>query len=365
MTTIHDRYAHLLVHYCLELQPGEKVQIRSTHLAEPLLQALMREILEAGAHPHFDVSFRDQERLFLTHANDAQLDYVPSAYRESMETFDAYAVILSSYNTKHLQHVDAARSRRMAAARSESRRIYMERTATREMKRTLCLFPTEAAAQEASMSLAEYEAFVYGACLLDREDPVAAWMGVRERQQAIVDRLNACTEVRYRNADSDIAFRTEGRIWINSDGRTNMPSGEVYTSPVEDSVNGHIRFNYPGIFMGREIEDIRLEVRDGEVVRWEAKRGQELLDQLLQTPGARRFGEAAIGTNYGIDRLTRNMLFDEKMGGTVHMALGQSYPATGGKNESDVHWDLLADMTENAEILADGERIYENGRFIF
>jgi aminopeptidase len=365
MQTIYDRYAHLLVHYCLELQAGEKVQFRSTHLAEPLLQALMRECLEAGAHPHFDVSFRDQDRLFLEHANDAQLSYVPTAYSEALETFDAYAVIIAPFNTKHLQNVDAAKSKALSAARSKSRSIYMQRTATREMKRTLCVFPTEAAAQEAGMSLPEYQDFVFAACKLDQEDPKAAWLQVRAEQQAVVDKLNSCTEVRYVNADSDISFRTEGRIWMNSDGQTNMPSGEVYTSPIEDSVNGHIRFNYPGIFMGREIEDIRLQVKDGEVVKWEAKRGQELLDKLLETPGARRFGEAAIGTNYNIDRLTRNMLFDEKMGGTIHMALGQSYPATGGKNQSDVHWDLLANMRDGGQIFADGERIYENGRFTF
>ncbi len=364
MQTVHERYARLLVHYCLELKPGERVQINSTHLAEPLLQALQREILQAGALPHFHTSFRDQERLFLAHASDEQMDYVPTSYRESMEEFEAYLVIIAPFNTKDLQQTDPARSRRLAASRSKSRKIYMQRTATRTMKRNLCLFPTEASAQDAGMSLAEYTDFVYGACMLFEEDPVAAWREVRRKQQAIVDLLNGRKHIRYTGPDIDIQFSTEGRTWINSDGQTNMPSGEVYTSPVENSVNGHIRFSYPGIFMGREIEDIRLEVKDGQVVKWQAARGQELLDELLALPGARYFGEAAIGTNYRIDRLTRNMLFDEKIGGTIHMALGQSYFQTGGKNESDIHWDMLANMRTGGAIYADDEQIYENGEFI-
>jgi aminopeptidase len=365
MQSIHDRYAKLLVQYCLELKPGEKVQINSTYLAEPLLQALQREVLEAGAFPHFSTSFRDQDRLFLEYAKDGQLDYVPTSYRESMETFDAFLSIISPFNTKDLQLVDPAKSRRFAAARSQSRKIYMERTGTREMKRNLCLFPTEASAQEAGMSLSEYERFVYGACMLLEPDPVQAWLDVRGKQQKVVDLLNSRTSIRYTGPDIDIQFSTKGRTWINSDGQTNMPSGEVYTSPVENSVNGHIRFSFPGIFMGREIEDIQLTVKDGEVVKWEAKRGKALLDELLALPGARYFGEAAIGTNYNIQRQTRNMLFDEKMGGTIHMALGQSYFQTGGKNESDIHWDMLANMRDGGAIYADDEKIYENGQFIF
>ncbi len=365
METIHDRYARLLVHYCLELKPGEKVQINSTYLAEPLLQALQRELLEAGALPHIHAAFRDQDRLFLAHAQDHQLEYVPTAYRESMETFDAYLVIMAPFNTKEMQLVDPAKTRKMTSARSQSRKIYMERTGTRAMKRNLCLFPTEASAQEAGMSLAAYEKFVYGACLLMEPDPVQAWKTVRANQQKVVDLLNMRESIRYTGPDIDIRFSTKGRTWINSDGQTNMPSGEVYTSPVEETVNGHIRFSFPGIFMGREIEDIHLTVKDGEVVKWEAKRGKELLDELLSLPGARRFGEAAIGTNYHIQQLTRNMLFDEKMGGTIHMALGQSYFQTGGKNESDVHWDMLANMRNGGAIYADDEKIYENGEFLF
>jgi aminopeptidase len=362
---LQDKYAQLLVNYCLELKPKEKVMIKSTYLAEPLLQSLQKAILESGAYPHWEISFEDQEKLNLLHANDDQLSYVPNSYKEAMEEFDAYLFIIAPFQTRNLEGVDPSRGKVAADARAPYRSRYMERTATREMKRNLCLFPTEASAAEAGMSLEEYQQFVLQACKLDQDDPLASWIEVRKMQQGIVDLLNERESVRYLGPDIDIKFSTKGRTWINSDGRTNMPSGEVYTSPVEDSVEGHIRFTFPGVYMGREIEDIQLTVKGGEVVSWEAKKGKEFLDEILEVPGARQFGEAAIGTNYGIDRLTKNMLFDEKMGGTVHMALGQSYLQTGGKNQSNIHWDLLANMRDGGEIYADDELIYKNGQFIF
>ncbi|HHB52662.1 MAG TPA: aminopeptidase, partial [Saprospiraceae bacterium] len=184
-------------------------------------------------------------------------------------------------------------------------------------------------------------------------------------QQAAVDLLNKREFIQYKGEGIDISFKTTGRIWMNSDGQTNMPSGEVYTSPVEDSVNGVVQFTYPAIFQGHEVEGVTLWVKDGYVEKWEAKRGNEFLTQILKTEGARRFGEAAIGTNYDINRFTKNILFDEKIGGTIHMALGQSYLQTGGQNKSSVHWDMIAGMQNGGEIWADGEKIYQNGRFVF
>jgi aminopeptidase len=228
----------------------------------------------------------------------------------------------------------------------------------------LCEFPTDSQAQECGLSRAEYEDFVFSACFLNNDNPSSRWEEVHATQQAAVDHLTNSQHVRFKGPDMDIAFSTVGRVWVNSDGKRNMPSGEVYTSPVEDSVEGHIRFSYPGIYMGQEIENIHLEVHKGEVVKWEAAKGKELLDHLLEIQGANRFGEAAIGTNNGIQRFSRNMLFDEKMGGTIHMALGSSYGEAHGKNESAIHWDLLADMRHGGEIFADGEVIYRDGRFI-
>jgi aminopeptidase len=214
------------------------------------------------------------------------------------------------------------------------------------------------------MSLAEYTDFVFGAGLLDHDDPVAEWRRIDAQQEKICDILNTKSDLRIVSTDTDISMSIAGRKWINCSGHENFPDGEVFTGPVEDTVNGHIRFSFPGIYAGKEIEDIRLEFKDGKVVKATAAKGEELLQALLETDeGARFVGELAVGTNFGIQNFTQNMLFDEKIGGTVHLAIGASYPESGGKNKSGIHWDMLCDMREGGEIYADGELIYRNGNF--
>ena len=361
---MENRYARLLVRYCLDLRPGERLYVKSTTLAEPLVREVYREALRAGAHVEVDLDFREKHRIMLAEAGQEQLEYVSPFYRQAMEEFEAYLYIRAPFNLREDQSNDPQKSRMRQQAQAGVMKTYFERTADRRLKRNLCQYPTQASAQEAGMSLEEYEQFVYRACRLYDTDPVQAWLDVRRDQQAVVDHLNACTTVRYRNEKTDITFSTGGRTWINSDGQTNMPSGEVYTSPVEDSANGIVHFDYPAIYQGHEVEDVTLWVERGEVQRWEARRGQAVLDQVFTIPGTRRFGEAAIGTNYRINRFTKNILFDEKIGGSFHMAIGQSYLQAGGRNESTVHWDMIADMTKGGEIHADGELIYENGRFL-
>ncbi len=362
--TILQKYARLLVHYCLDLQPGERLFVQSTTLAEPLVREIYRTGIRAGAIVETDLQFREQQRILLTEGNPRQLAHFSPAYARAMQEYEAYLYIRAPFNLREEQNVDGERTKARQEAGSALRQRYFERTATRDLKRSLCQFPTQAAAQQAQMSLEEYEFFVYQACGLFAEDPTSHWLQVRQDQQHIVDHLNRCTSVRYVGPDTDICFSTKGRTWINSDGQTNMPSGEVYTSPVEDSVNGHIHFSFPGLYMGHEVEGVTLWVRDGYIEKWEAARGKEFLDYIFSLEGARRFGEAAIGANYGIDRLTRNILFDEKMGGTIHMAVGQSYLQAGGKNQSGVHWDMITDMRSGGQVFADDELIYENGRFL-
>ena len=358
-----ERYAHLLVHYCLELRKDELLYISSTTLAEPLVREVFREALRVGAHVLTDLSFREQGRILLTEGSDAQLQRLPVLFDYAMQHADAFLNIRAPFNLREDQNVPADRRRLRQEALKPAYKTYFERTGTGAMKRSLCQYPTQANAQEAGMSLEEYEQFVFGACRLNEDDPVAAWLEVRRRQQHIVDYLDARTNIHFEGPGTDITFSTRGRKWINSDGRANMPSGEVFTSPVEDSVNGHIHFQYPAIYMGHEVEGVTLWVKDGYIERWEATRGKEFLDQIFEIPGTRRFGEAAIGTNYRIDRFTKNILFDEKIGGTVHMAIGQSYLQAGGKNESSVHWDMIADMRQGGIVRADREVIYENGYF--
>ncbi|MGB5031265.1 MAG: aminopeptidase, partial [Saprospiraceae bacterium] len=214
------------------------------------------------------------------------------------------------------------------------------------------------------MSLEEYEMFVYGACHLFAENPADAWLKVRAQQQHIVDYLNRCDLILYKNSTSDISFNVKNRIWINSDGRSNMPSGEVFTGPIENSVNGYIYFNFPTVYMGHEVEGVTLFVENGYVTKWDAEKGKDFLDEIFKIDGSRYFGEVAVGTNYNIQRTTKNILFDEKIGGSVHMAVGQSYKQTGGQNTSPIHWDLITDMKNGGEIFADGQLIYKDGMFI-
>lgn len=365
MDSMLTKYAQLLVQYCLSVQEGERLYIASTTLAEPLVREVWREALRAGAIVEVDLAFREKNRIMYAEASDAQLKHVPPVYKQAMEEFDCYLNIMAPFNLREDQNVDSNRVNIRREATKDLNKIYFERTATRSLKRNLCQFPTLANAQEAGMSLEEYEQFVFNACRLYEDDPTAAWLEVRRSQQHIVDFLNEKETVHYLGDGIDIRFSTKGRTWINSDGQTNMPSGEVYTSPVEDSVNGTVHFTYPIVHAGHVVEGVTLWVKDGRVEKWEAKQGKALLDDVFQNvAGARHFGEAAIGTNYKIDRFSKNILFDEKIGGTVHMAIGQSYLQTGGKNQSPIHWDMIADMKNGGQIFADGEKIYEGGKFL-
>ena len=362
-----QKYAYLLVNYSLSIKPGDKLFIQTTTLAEPLVTEIYREALRAGAAiVETDFIFRDRTRILLTEANETQLQNISPLYKLAMETFDAYLHIRAPFNLREDNNIDSTRAKIRSTAMTPIHDIYMMRTGTRALKRNLCQYPTDAAAQEAGMSLEEYTDFVFRACKLFDEDPIKSWLEVHAQQQKAVDFFNTKENIRYlnKNSGTDIKFSTKGRLWINSDGQTNMPSGEIYTSPVEDSVNGKIKFTHTGIYGGVEVEGVTLWVKNGIIEKWEAARGKDFLDHIFSIEGARQFGEAAIGTNKGIQRITKNILFDEKIGGTIHMAIGQSYEQCGGKNKSSVHWDMITDMTNGGKIFADDKLIYQNGLFL-
>lgn len=363
---ILQKYADLLVNYCVEVRKGEKVLIASTTLAEPLVREVYRSVLEAGGHPFMELDIRNQDYLLYKYGEKDQLKQFSPTYKEAMENFDCYIAIRAPYNIFSNKNSDPMKAALRQKAGKQWRDLYFERTATRELKRTLCQFPTTASAQLAQMPLTEYEEFVFGACKLYADDPLSEWLKVRDFQQEIADKLNKAEIVRYVNdkSETDISFSCQGRTWINSHGTTNMPSGEVYTSPVEDSVNGTIYFSYPSFYRGKEVQGVRLNVKDGYIESWEAKKGKKFLDHIFKLEGTRRFGEAAIGTNKDITQVTRNILFDEKMGGSVHMAIGQSYLQAGGKNNSTVHWDMITDMKKGGKIYTDKVLFYENGKFL-
>jgi aminopeptidase len=215
------------------------------------------------------------------------------------------------------------------------------------------------------MSLTEYEDFVFGAGLLDHPDPIASWKKVSQRQQKLVDFLQGKSDYRIVSSNgTDIRMSVAGRTWINCDGHENFPDGEVFTGPVLDSANGVIHFSFPAVHHGREVQDVRLKFRDGKVVDASASKGEEYLIGMLDMDAGSRFiGECAIGTNFGIKQYTRNTLFDEKIGGTVHFAVGAGYPETGNTNESGLHWDMVVDLRSGGYIEIDGQRVNVDGKF--
>lgn len=364
MQSVWNKYAKLLTHYSLKLKKGERLYIKSTTLAEPLVREVYREAMKLGAHVEYTLDFKGMAPIFYHEANKDQLNYINLLTEASTRDFDAYLYIRAPFNLKEQQGIDQKKVDAKRKAMESINKVYFERTASGELKRSLCQFPTDANAQEAGMSYEEYCDFIFGACKLDQPDPIEAWKALGKKQQKIVDFLNQKQNIRYVTEGTDIRFSTKGRQWINSDGTANMPSGEVFTAPVEDSVEGHIRFSYPAIYMGHEVEGVELKVEKGEIISWDADKGKDFLDKIFIIPGSRRFGEAAIGTNYGVQKITKNILFDEKIGGSIHMAIGQSYKQCGGENESAIHWDMITDMKASGQIFADNELIYEKGKFI-
>lgn len=360
-----ERMAKTLVHYSLELKAGDFFIIRGSEATAPLMRAVYREAIEIGAHPEAMVSLDGIPEIFLKYAGDSQLAFVSPLQKLAMERCDALLSIRGDYNTRSLSGVDPTRQARRSKAMGEVNKIFMERSATGALRWCATQFPTHADAQEANMSLEEYSDFVYDACRLNEEDSVGAWRDVHTHQERLVQVMSQLDTLRIIGEGTDLTLRVGGRTWINCSGRANFPDGEIFTGPVEDSANGHVRFSFPGIYAGKEIEDIQLTFENGRVVNAQAARGEALLQALLASDeGASYLGELGIGTNYNIDRVTRNMLFDEKIGGTVHLAIGAGYPESGSTNTSGVHWDMLCDLRSGGEIHGDGNVIYKDGAFL-
>jgi aminopeptidase len=357
--------ADVLVNYSIGVNKGDLVFVDASPLAAPLVRATYERVVDAGGHPEVRIGIEGVSEALLREGNDAQLDWVSPARMEEFERADARIAIEADFNTRSLSGVDPARQARASRARERLRNRYLERAAAGEFNWVVTAFPTHAAAQEAEMSLAGYEDFVYGAGWLDDDDPVARWRSFGEELTRIADWLGTRKQLRIVADGTDLTVGVEGRRWIPSQGRENFPDGEVFTGPVETSVEGEISFSYPANFQGRVIEGIRLRFEAGEVVEATASRGEDFLREMVSMdPGARRVGEFAFGMNEAIREFTGHTLFDEKIGGTIHLALGKSYPETGGVNESALHWDLVCDLRRDSEGFADGELVYKDGRFL-
>jgi aminopeptidase len=358
------KLAQVLVRYSTEVQAGELCAIEGESPAEPLIQALYEEVLRAGAHPVVMMTPERAQAAFFEIASDEQLDHVSPVTRQLTEQADVRIRVLSSANPRELSAVAPERQVRRQRAASELMERIMARSAAGEMRWAVCQYPTAGYAGEAEMSLAAYEDFVYGACLCDAEDPLAAWSTQAGEVNRLAEWIDGHEEVRIAGPGTDLRLSIAGRRFIAADGKRNMPDGEFFTGPVEDSAEGEITFHLPTNFGGREVAGVRLRFHEGLVIDASAERGEELLHQMLDSDaGARRLGELGIGTNFSIDRGTRSILFDEKIGGTVHLALGRSYPETGGVNESSLHWDLICDLRRGGTLTVDGAELQRDGAF--
>ena len=363
------KLAKVITGYSTTIKPGQLVRLSGEPAATPLIEALYEQILAAGAHPHVRSAPESLQEIFFTHASDEQLQHVSPLLMEELRQVDVSIGIWAETNTRALSRIDPQRQSVASAARKPIMELFMDRAAKGELQWCGTQYPTAACAQDAEMSLRQYEDFVFSAGKLDYEDPVAEWQKIETTQQRVIEYLKDKKELRFQAANgTDLTVNVEGMTWINCAGRENFPDGEVFTGPNPDAkdggVNGVVRYTFPAVHHGREVHDIELTFEKGKVTDAKASKGQDFLLQMLdQDEGARMLGEIAIGTNYDITEYTRNTLFDEKIGGTFHAAVGAGYPETGNKNASGLHWDMVCDLREGGTISADGEVFHKDGRF--
>lgn len=359
------KWAKTLVEYSVDVQPTQTVAITGGVASAPLLREVAKAVIARGGYPVVVPVLDGILSDLLLHGSDEQLEFISPVDRFMREQTDVLINIRAETNTRGMSDVDPARQRIYASARSELSKIYMQRAADGHLIWTVTLYPTDAYAVDAGMDTEAYTDFVLKACKLDQDDPVAAWQNLRSQQQRLIDWLDGKKEVHLTGPDTDLRLSIEGRTWINSDGRRNFPSGEIFTGPVEESANGYVRFSFPVVTAGRQIEDIQLRFEDGRVVEAAAAKNEAYLIETLDSDaGARYLGEFAFGTNFDIQQFTKNILFDEKIGGTVHMAVGRGYPETGSTNESAIHWDMICDLRHGGQVTVDGEIFQRNGEFV-
>ena len=360
-----ERWAHTLVHYSLYIKAGETVAIHATPLAAPLVEAVYREILRVGAHPLPLIDLESLEEILLREGNEQQLTRKSPVLTAVAAYCDARLSIASRSNTKALSDVKPEQMSRRRSALRDIFEVARKREQAGTFRWSSTLYPTSGYAQDAEMSLHDFEEFVFDVCFLNDPDPIARWNELSAQQQRLVDWLVGKKEVHIQGDGTDLTLSVENRTFINSNGKRNFPSGEFFTGPVEDSANGVIQFDIPASHDGRTIEGVRLVFREGKVVEASARQGQAYLEHMLEIDaGARYLGEFAFGNNARVVRSTKNVLFDEKMGGTVHLALGASYPETGGVNQSALHWDMVCDLRQKGEVRVDDVLFLKEGKIV-
>lgn len=360
-----SKWAKVLVRYSLGLKKGDYFLIEGIENGKPLALEVYKEALAAGAHPVIIPYFEEEKELKAKHGTLEQISFEDPLWIFLTEKADAMLTIWAESNPKAYSNIEPAKMSMLSNAREKMMDIYFKRTGDGSLKWCGTQYPTHGVAMDANRSLTEFEEFIFDACLLNTPDPEAAWKKIHESQQKYVEYLSTKSVIEVKSRDTHLTMNVAGRTWVNCDGIVNMPDGEVFTSPIEDSVNGHIRFSYPAIFQSREVVGVELDIENGRIVSAKAEKGEDFLKEMLRTDqGASGFGEFAIGTNYNIVNFTKNILFDEKIGGTIHLAVGAGLPEAGGTNKSAIHWDMICDMKNGGEIYADGELFYKDGKFL-
>ncbi len=359
------KLASVMVDYSLSIKKGDYFQIRGPYQALPLIKEVFRLALRKGAHPFVRFSSEALSETFFKEADEEQLTFMHPLDKEEVKQIDAYLHVWCSENTKFMSNIDPQRQAKTQASRKDYLQIFFNRVADGSLRWCGTLYPGAADAQEAAKSLTDFEDFVYSAGYCDTDDPVSHWLKISAQQAKLCERLNKLSEIHVKSADTDLKMKVAGRKWINCDGKENFPDGEVFTSPLEDSTNGVITYTYPACYGGCEVENVRLHFKDGVVTQFSAAKNEEYLRKMLEMDeGAKRVGEFAIGTNYHIQTFSKNILFDEKIGGTCHLAVGNSIYEAGGTNQSGLHWDMVCNLKNGGEIIGDGEVIYKNGNFV-
>jgi aminopeptidase len=360
-----EKFANILVHHSLGLKKNDLFVISGSYLAAPLIKEIYLQAVEIGAHPFTHIGIDGLSEIYYRYSSENQLKYVSPLSKFEIEHIDASLSIISPENTRNMTNIDPQKQAISSVAHQQIQRIFLDRAAKKELRWCVTQYPTQASAQDAEMSLAEYEDFIFSAAHVDAKNPIKYWKTIHKEQETIRKLLSTKKTLHVLARETDLCVSVAGRKWINCSGTENFPDGEVFTGPIENSAEGYISYSFPGSHGGREVNDIQLSFKKGAVVKATASKGEKFLRSMLaMDPGARRLGEFAFGTNYGVKMYTKNTLFDEKIGGTIHVAVGSGFPETGSKNISSLHWDMVCDLRKNGEVYADNELIYKKGRFL-
>ena len=360
-----EKLAYVLIHHSLRIRKNDLFVISGSPVAAPLIKEVYKQAVQVGAYPFTRIGIDGLAETYFKYASEKQLKHASPIAKFEIEHIDARLAIISQENTKSMTNVDPKKQAMSSVAMKDIHQIFLERAAKKELRWCVTQYPTNAAAQDADMSLGDYEDFIFNAAHVDKRDPVGHWNKVFKEQEKVRKLMDSKKQLHVIAKDTDLTVYVDGRKWINCYGRENFPDGEVFTGPIENSAEGYISYSFPVSHGGREVDDIKLWFKKGKVVKAEASKGKKFLESMLDMDkGARRIGEFAFGLNYGVKKYTKNTLFDEKIGGTIHLAVGSGYPETGSKNESSLHWDMMCDLRKFGEVYADNELIYKNGKFL-